>query len=106
MEGASEGRSKATAALAVFGSVREVTRPIDFSLFPSTEGWWENLHITWWKPQLRPRGMHLLMEGQLRAPSPAPRSSLKSETVESAWVAPPESALGELCLVLFSMDQA
>lgn len=50
--------------------------------------------------------MHLLMEGQLRAPSPAPLSSLKSETVESAWVASPESALGGLYLMLFSVDQA
>lgn len=104
-QGAREGRKKATAALAVFSSVREVTRPIDFLLFPSIEGRWENLNITWWKPELRPSGVNLLMEGKLGAPSLAPRSSFNSETVEHAWVAS-ESAHGGFYFMLFSAEQA
>lgn len=37
--------------------------------------------------------MNSLMEGELRAPSPALRSSFRSETVRNMWVAS-ESALG------------
>lgn len=64
------------------------------------------MNTTWQKPELRPSGMNLLMEGKLRAPLPTPRSSFKSETVQNAWAASPESTLGAFYLMLLSMDQA